>query len=229
MAHTKPIHVHIAALLTLAVAAPGAALAYDQTLAIGDCQAKVLTDSAYKEVHGSSATETGRNSYKVTGLAKDAHNKDHRFNCRIEHREVVSWNVSPEGLSKSDKTAAAVGAGIIGLAAVAAAVALSNDKDHHDKRSAYDDGKAEGSALDDISYLKQECAREVRFHLDRDHGSVSNLQLTHPYLNGRTLTGNGRVDFEAGGHRQLNFTCDFDRRGRIHDGHYSFMGQGYAN
>ena len=205
-----------------AVMASPTAFAYNQTDAIEDCQDKIFDDSQYSKysgAHGATAQETGRNSYKVTGLVKDRDKKDHRFNCRIDHREVVSWNVSPEEISDSDKkTAAAVGAGVLGLAIIAAAV--SGDKDHDNKRSSYE--KGENSPFDDMGYLKRECTNEVRRHLDRDHGEVRDLELTYPHLHDRTLSGNGRVSFERGGRRELSFTCDFDRRGQVHDGHYSY-------
>ena len=209
-----------------AVLASPSAFAYNQSDAIEDCQSKIFDDSQYSRFsspHDTTAQETGRNSYKVTGLVKDRDKKDHRFNCRIEHREVASWNVSPEAISDSDKkTAAAIGAGVLGLAILAAAV--SGDKDHDDKRNAYE--KGENSPFDDMGYLKRECANEVRRHLDRDHGSVRDLELTYPHLNDRTLTGNGRVSFERGGRRELSFTCDFDRRGQVKDGHYSYADGG---
>ena len=209
-----------------AVLASPSAFAYNQSDAIEDCQSKIFDDSQYSRFsspHDTTAQETGRNSYKVTGLVKDRDKKDHRFNCRIEHREVASWNVSPEQISDSDKkTAAAIGAGVLGLAILAAAV--SGDKDHDNKQNSY--AKGESSPFDDMGYLKQECANEVRRHLDRDHGSVRDLELTYPHLNGRTLTGNGRVSFERGGRRELSFTCDFDRRGRVQDGHYSYADGG---
>jgi hypothetical protein len=209
-----------------AVLASPSAFAYNQSDAIEDCQSKIFDDSQYSRFsspHDTTAQETGRNSYKVTGLVKDRDKKDHRFNCRIEHREVASWNVSPEQISDSDKkTAAAIGAGVLGLAILAAAV--SGDKDHDNKQNSY--AKGENSPFDDMGYLKQECANEVRRHLDRDHGSVRDLELTYPHLNGRTLTGNGRVSFERGGRRELSFTCDFDRRGQVKDGHYSYADGG---
>ena len=209
-----------------AVLASPSAFAYNQSDAIEDCQSKIFDDSQYSRFsspHDTTAQETGRNSYKVTGLVKDRDKKDHRFNCRIDHREVASWNVSPEAISDSDKkTAAAIGAGVLGLAILAAAV--SGDKDHDNKQNSY--AKGENSPFDDMGYLKQECANEVRRHLDRDHGSVRDLDLTYPHLNGRTLTGNGRVSFERGGRRELSFTCDFDRRGRVQDGHYSYADGG---
>jgi len=224
-----PISKRLNTVLSIAVAAAmtsPAAFAYDQTDAIDDCQSKIFDDSQYSRysgAHGVTAQETGRNSYKVSGLVKDRDKKDHRFNCRIDHREVVSWNVSPEQISDSDKkTAAAVGAGILGLALIAAVA--SGDKNHDDKRGTYDRG--ENSPFNDMGYLKQECTNEVRRHLDRDHGQVRDLELTYPHLNDRTLTGNGRVSFDRGGHRDLSFTCEFDRRGRVQNGHYSYVSGG---
>ncbi len=219
----KRLNIGVSLAIAAALASPSA-FAYNQNDAIEDCQDKIFDDSQYSRysgAHGVTAQETGRNSYKVTGMVKDRDKKDHRFNCRIDHREVVSWNVSPEEISDADKKkAAAIGAGVLGLAILAAAV--SGDKDHDDKRSSY--GKGENSPFDDMGYLKRECTNEVRRHLDRDHGAVRDLELTHPHLNDRTLIGNGRVSFERGGHRELSFTCNFDRRGQVQDGHYSYVG-----
>ena len=221
----KPLTRCLSLAIAAALASP-TAFAYDQRDAIEDCQDKIFDDSQYSrysDAHGATAQETGRNSYKVTGLVKDRDKKDHRFNCRIDHREVVSWNVSPEQISDSDKkTAAAVGAGVLGLAILAAAV--SGDKDHDNKRSSYE--KGENSPFDDMAYLKRECERVVSFHLNRDHGPVRDLELTYPHLHDRTLSGNGRVSFERGGRRELSFTCDFDRRGQVQDGHYSYADGG---
>ena len=223
----KPLTRCLSLAIAAALASP-TAFAYDQTDAIADCQDKIFDDSQYSKYsdpRGATAQETGRNSYKVSGLVKDRDKKDHRFNCRIDHREVVSWNVSPEQISDSDKkTAAAVGAGILGLAILAAAVSGDKDKDHDNKRNSY--AKGENSPFDDMGYLKRECERVVSFHLNRDHGPVRDLELTYPHLHDRTLSGNGRVSFERGGRRELSFTCDFDRRGQIRDGHYSYADGG---
>ncbi len=203
----KPLTRCLSLAIAAALASP-TAFAYDQRDAIEDCQDKIFDDSQYSrysDAHGATAQETGRNSYKVSGLVKDRNKKDHRFNCRID---------------SDKKKAAAIGAGVLGLAILAAAV--SGDKDHDNKRSSYE--KGENSPFDDMGYLKRECERVVSFHLNRDHGPVRNLELTHPHLHDRTLSGNGRVSFERGGHRELSFTCDFDRRGQVQDGHYSYVG-----
>ena len=225
MHQVKLMQTTISALVAVAMT-PGSALAYNQISAIDDCQSQIFNDARYHNPHGATATETGHHSYRVSGQVEDRQNRSHRFNCRVEHREVVSWNVSPSGgNSDADNKAAMIGAGLIGLAVIAAAV--SREKDHQKQRDAYDRG--EGYALDDIGYLKRECAHELRSHLQRDYGDVSDLRLMHPYLSGRSLTGNGRVTFDEGDSRELSFSCDFDRRGGIYDGHYSLIGRGYAD
>ena len=204
------------------------AFAYDASSAEGDCLRKVMNgDGGYRRAHETKTETTGRNTYKVEGLVQDQQDRNHRFMCRIESREVVSWKVDSDvadGSKSSDNSKAlAIGAGVLAVAAVAGIIAANHkkEKDREDEqRRDYDEGR--GQALDDMDYLKRECAREVRFHLERDHGDVRNLDLRYPNLNGRTLTGQGRVSFDRGGHRDLTYTCDFDRRGRIHDGHYSY-------
>jgi len=101
----KPLTRCLSLAIAAAMASP-AAFAYNQSDAIEDCQDKIFDDSQYSrysDPRGATAQETGRNSYTVSGLVKDRDKKDHRFNCRIDHREVVSWNVSPEPISDSDK------------------------------------------------------------------------------------------------------------------------------
>lgn len=101
----------------------------------------------------------------------------------------------------------------------------NEDRDREDYRRS-NDNQACGHALDDMGYLKRGCVSAVRCHLERDHGAVRVLDLCHPTLHDRTLTGQGRVYFEQGGKRDVSYTstCDFDRRGRIRDGQRSDRG-----
>jgi hypothetical protein len=62
----------------------------------------------------------------------------------------------------------------------------------------------------------------VQKKLVRDHGAVEDLDQAN--LNYRALSGNGCVVFEAGGARNLTYTCNFDRGGKIHDCNYSYRG-----
>jgi hypothetical protein len=112
-------------------------------------------------------------------------------------------------------------AAVTGL--VAANRRKNEDRDREEEYRRSNDNQARGHALDDMGYLKRGCVSAVRCHLERDHGAVRDLDLRHPILHDRTLTGQGRVYFEQGGERDLAYTstCDFDRRGCIRDGHYS--------
>ncbi|MEF8699872.1 MAG: hypothetical protein V5B33_11250 [Candidatus Accumulibacter sp. UW20] len=128
--------------LSLAVAsmlaAPGA-FAYNEFNARMDCLNKVVHwGSSYSNPQDVRADETGHHSFNVIGTVRDRDDREHRFDCRIEHKEVVSWNVSSSNShsdkhkSKTDK-ALVIGAGIVGLAALAAVIANSKSNDNtHD-------------------------------------------------------------------------------------------------
>jgi hypothetical protein len=219
--------------LSLAVAsilAAPSAFAYNAFNARMDCLSKVVHwGSSYSNPQDVRADETGQHSFNVTGKVTDRNDREHRFDCRIEHKEVVSWNVH-SGHSDSDKQknktgkALAIGAGIVGLAALAAVIAnsKSNDKMHDENRTVYNSGKS--NPFDDMRYLRSECRRVVREHLVQDHGAVDDLDLDQANLNGRALSGDGRVSFESGGARKLTYSCNFDRGGNVYDGNYSYWG-----
>lgn len=207
------------------LAAP-AAFAYGDFNARLDCFSKVAPfGSEYSSPQDVRSEETGQNSFNVNGKVNDKQGNKRNFDCRIEHKEVVSWNVSHDDSDKKkDKTGKmlAIGAGIVGVAALAAIVAnsKSDDQSHDDSRTTYNSGKS--NPFDDMRYLRNECRRVVRQHLIRDHGAVEDLDLDQANLNGRVLSGDGRVSFEAGGARNLTYTCNFDRGGNIYDGNYSY-------
>jgi hypothetical protein len=110
-------------------------------------------------------------------------------------------------------------AAVTGL--VAANRRKNEDRDREEEYRRSNDTEGRGHALEDMGYLTREWTSEVRYHLEHDHGAVRDLDLRHPTLYDRTLTGQGRVYFEQGGERDLAYTstCDFDRRGCIRDGH----------
>ena len=215
-------------LLTVASLWGANALA-NPSLAVPECEATVQNDSRFSNARNSSAQSIGADSYRVNGTVTDERGRDHRYSCRYEYGEVVSYNVADasDGGSGSDSgnTAAAVGAGILGLAAIAAIAKHDDDKDHRNKRDAYYRG--EGYAFNDRDYLRRECSQEIRYHIDRDHGKVTSLDLQAPYVHDRTLTGTGEVYFRNGGSRELRYTCNFDRSGQVYDGRYAYVGAGY--
>lgn len=209
-----------------ALFAPHAALAYGEFNARLDCIGKVTGwGSGYSNPSDVRVEETGHHSYIVTGKVEGKHDRDHRFNCRIEHKEVVSWKVgSGRDDDKSDRKALAIGAGIVGLAAIAAIAANNKDKDrdsaYDDNRNQYNSGRR--SPFDDMNYLQNECKRMVRFHLNQDHGRVDNIEFKTADLDGRNLTGRGKVFFENERRRKIDYRCSFDRAGNIYDGHYEY-------
>lgn len=208
------------------LAAP-TAFAYGDFNARLDCLSKVAPyGSEYSSPQDVRSEETGQNSFNVSGKVNDKQGNKRNFDCRIEHKEVVSWNVSHHSDKNKDKTGKmlAIGAGIVGVAALAAIIAnsKSGDESRDDNRTTYNAGKS--NPFDDMRYLRTECRRVVRQHLVRDQGAVDDLDLDQANLNGRILSGDGRVSFEAGGAHNLTYTCNFDRGGNIYDGNYSYRG-----
>lgn len=223
----------LAALAAAVVALAAPVLGHaSSTRAEVECQAAVQNDYRFNTATATRSQELSRDVYQVTGLVKDDQQRAHSYVCRYEYGEVVSYNVtesstaSSSGSSSSaNNKAAAVGAGLIGLAAIAA-IAKHQDDDHHrkDKDTYY---RGDNYAFDDRKFLKRECAEEIRAHVDRDHGKVASIDLQAPYVHDRVMSGTGDVYFRNGGSRELRYTCSFDRSGRIYDGRYSYVSAGY--
>ena len=214
-------------LLSAILAIPATTYAdYDESDAKDDCISTIKSDDRYSHFDDMRVQDNDHHSFTVTGKVNSKRdNRKHSFNCQVRHREVTSWHVNPnKTVSTHDggsNTAAAVGAGLLGIAIIASMSSHDDDKDHDGKRDSYSSGTG-GNPFDDMHYLKKECKRELRSHLDHDHGKVRILQFTHVDLYHRKLHGDGRVAFKSGGKRELSFNCEFDRSGRIHDGHYHY-------
>ena len=218
-------HVALISLTTMAIVIAAPEAHADSSMAIAGCQTAVQNDSRFNSARNATAQQLGKGVFKVTGLVKDGMNRDHRYTCRFEYGEVVSYNVTDATVAESNQKAAAIGAGIIGLAAVAAIVKHDDDGDHRKNRDNYYRG--DNYAFDDRNYLTRECSQEIRAHIDRDHGKVASIDLQAPYVHDRVMSGTGEVYFRNGGSRELRYTCNFDRGGRIYDGRYSYVGVGY--
>ena len=191
---------------------------YDEHDAERDCERKISSDRRYKGLNNVKISSQGNHSYNVTGkVAMDG--KDQEFNCRIRHKEVVSWHIDSD---HNGSSAVAIGAGVLAVAAIAALASSSDDGDRHHQQSRDRYRDSDDDAFEDMSFLKKECKHEIRRHLQRDHGKVERLRFNGVHLNGRTLRGDGEVQFDRGRDRDLSFTCEFDRRGRIHDGYYHY-------
>jgi len=220
----------IGAALCISLATSSAYARYDEHDAKRDCERKVEQDSRYDGLRNIEVDDQGHDSYRVTGKVRMQGN-DASFNCRIRHREVVSWNVRGghhgnnhhNNNDDDTSTAVAVGAGVLAVAAIAALAASSdddNDRDHNTARNQHLSGN--DNPFEDTQFLRKECKHEIRRHLRQDHGKVDHLRLSQVHLSGRTLRGDGEVQFDYGRARDLSFSCDFDRRGRIHDGRYHY-------
>lgn len=219
----KRILITLAAILVTGIATSAAQAS--STMAVAECQAAVQNDSRFNNARDGAAQQLGKGVFKVTGLVKDERNRDHRYSCRHEYGEVVSYNVTDSSVAESNQKAAAIGAGLIGLAAVAAIAKHNDDDDHRKSRDSYNRG--DNYAFEDRKYLSRECSQEIRSHIDRDHGKVASIDLQAPYVHDRMMSGTGEVYFRNGGSRELRYTCNFDRSGRIYDGRYSYVGVGY--
>lgn len=198
---------------------------YDERDATRDCERAIVDAYGHQEFYSEQWRETGSDSYEMWGMVRVNHGHDQAFSCRISHREVVSARLRTKSGDDDDGsfgagTAAAVGVGVIGLAALAA-LAASADDDHAEQRARYQSSH-DADPLADRGYLEKECQANLISHLQHDHGAVERLRLGHAYLEGRDLRGQGDVHFRSGGERRLDFSCEFDRQGRIHDGSYRY-------
>lgn len=208
------------------------AQAYSEYDARRDCSRKVAGwNSDYRDARFENVEDTGWDSYSLDGKVRSRDDgKDHKFTCRVQRQELVSWNVNAKSVDeehdhKSRNRALAIGAGVVGLAALAAIMSSSSNKTNEekaqdDKRADYASGRSDPFA--DVAFLKQECATVLQRHLNDDHGEVRSVLLNTARLTGRVLKGDGTVTFEEGSTRRLSYTCDFDRTGRIYDGRYLY-------
>ncbi len=109
MHQTKPSFAPVIGLLTLALAAPGAALAYHEKDAINDCESRLrseyhLTD--LRDAHAQRIMDSDHH-YKVQGMAKVDGDK-HPWTCEVKNRHVTSAEYSgpkPKGMGTAEKLA----------------------------------------------------------------------------------------------------------------------------
>jgi len=210
--------------LVLALIMTTSAYAYNEANAKGDCLHAIERGGQYHKSSNKHAVSKGHKSYKVTGNVRSRHNNStHSFSCNIRHGKVANWHVNKghQGNSGSHNNSAAIGAGILAIAAIA--VAANQDKHStHTNNNRYNDYDTGGSAFNDMHYLKKQCRQNLRHHIERAHGRVSKLKLDTAHLHRKSLNGRGYVTFKGGDERDLNYNCVFDYRGHIRDGHYQF-------
>ncbi len=206
------------AIVVASIALTSSAYAYNKDNAVTACIDRVTEHNTgkYHTPKHVRVSDKGHHSYVVTGdVASDRDGARHTFSCSIRHKELVNYHVNePNSADGSHKnTAAAIGAGILALAVIAAA-----NKDRHE-------GHGKGaSPFSDMKYLKRQCKQNILHQIQADHPRrhIHKVKLHNVHLNHRTLKGAGEVIWRNRNVRDLSFSCDFDRRGKVYDGYYHF-------
>jgi len=123
MIPTRLTHASLGTVLTLALAIPGAALAYGDKDAIRDCESHIRSEyhvSDLRDAHSERLNDS-EHHYKVQGQAKVDGDR-HPWTCEVKNRHVTSAEYSgpkPKGMGTAEKLA--IGA----AAAIAAGVAVN--------------------------------------------------------------------------------------------------------
>jgi hypothetical protein len=186
--------------------------AYNEMNAIRDCAVKLGQGGEYNNMSNQKAVNLGHTSYTVTGNVKAIRNNStHKFTCNIRHKEIINLNVNDKHHKNNSYQTSAMGVGTLGLHKYSSS---QNDR--------YNNHSTGGDPFDDMKYIKRQCRKNIHHYINRDHGSVEKIRFESAYLHNRKLTGRGYVVFKRGGERDLNYSCDFDRRGEIYDGHYGY-------
>ncbi len=122
-----PFRTPMGLILTLALTAPGVALAYDEKDAIRDCEGHIRSEYHLSDLRDARAERLADtpHHYKVQGLTKIDGEK-HPWTCEVKNRHVTTAEYNgpkPKGMSTAEKLA-------VGAAAVAAGVAINEASKH---------------------------------------------------------------------------------------------------
>ena len=209
----------VALLLTVMITSTTASQGYK--VDAEDACAMSIIESGYSKMKDLKTVDRGHGKFRVTGSVKSPDDRRrHNFVCNYRYNQVANWNLIKQGGSTHNRSAdnsnghsrhnnnAAIGAGILAIAAIAAAANNDKSKNH----------AAGGNPFNDRHYLKRECRHNIKHHIEM----AKKVKFTSAHLQNRRLSGEGYVIFEDGYERSLTYSCDFDRRGNIHDGHYRY-------
>jgi hypothetical protein len=143
--HSSPVPASV--LLAFALAAPGAAVAYDEKDAIRDCETHIRSEYKISDLRDASAQRLNDTAlhFKVQGLAKVDGDK-HPWTCEVKNRHVTAAEYSgpkPKGMSTAGKLA-------IGAAAVAAGAIAINEMSKHGSETPASSGTGGAKELQDL-------------------------------------------------------------------------------
>ncbi len=205
----------------LCFALPTAAQAYSQRDAIRDCERHLQRSYHYRprQVHDVSVRHEARGSFEIHGKINLENASDPTFVCVIHHREVVSLRVD-----NARAAAEAIGKGILGAVLGGIASSLERAAEEGERGQRHPAHAGPDSPFQDEAYLRNACQHELRRHLHVGHRPVQDIAIRNAHLHHRTLDGDGVVVWRNGARQRIHFTCEFDRRGGIHDGRYSYYG-----
>lgn len=213
-------------LIVALVGTPALARAdYDDHDAIRDCERAGSSDG-YRDFEKLSAERQGKKEFRVTGRTrKSGGGQWTGFSCYVHHGEVTSWRAEKSSDGDGKVTAAAVGAGLLGVALIAAAASASDSKSSHSANAPTSPDWRNHDAFDDRMAVEKDCKRELDQHLDYAHGPVRDIRFLRSNLADRELTGSAEAIWENGDTADITFECEFDRTGRVVDGRYHYAGR----
>jgi hypothetical protein len=215
----------LAAGLTMLISS--AAYANKQDRAIHECKQSIRDAYGVSNFRNVFAERIGHNRFRVYGKILNR-GRSYPFSCGVKRGRVQSYNYDGPHRkyddeyyndSRHDNKArnVAIGVGLAALAAAAIAASSKNQTTAPAESFSYNDGI-------DKSHLEDECGEELGGRIRREHDGVRRIEFDHSQIkhNGSQLTGSGHIQWQREEPSALEFSCSFDRNGRVSDSSYSF-------
>lgn len=217
----------------LAMLIGSAAQANNQDRAIQQCKQSIRDAYGVSNFRNVFAERIGHKRFRVYGKIRNR-GRSYPFSCGVKRGWVQSYNYdgphknyddeyyydNDSRNDRHDKKARNIAIGV-GLAALAAAAIAASSKNQTTSEPAesfsYNDGI-------DKFHLEDECGEALGGRIRREHDGVRRIEFDHSQIkhNGSKLTGSGHIQWQRDEPSALEFSCSFDRNGRVSDSSYSF-------
>lgn len=190
---STPLRAPLAAALTLALALPSGAFAYDKKDAERDCENRLRDEYGLSDFRHESAEkiEGESHSFRVTGKVK-VDGEKYPFSCEVKDRHVTSVSYDgpePEGLGTSEKlaigAAAAIAAGLI-------VSQLAGDEEDSSPTGKYTTADYDATTILPCSIGEPTHADSCPAGIRRGKGGAATIHVTSPAGSERSL------DFRGG-------------------------------